>query len=177
MLVTYKVALILFRIYIFRGSCIELLLILDTHTKHCVQSVHHQIIFSENDLAQVIIFTTATDGFVTIWNITVYLENYRNNLHCRNNTKIFSVNSGSDKAEGTELSSVDGKENMNCEETLIEEYDGDDKNENMHHSNENKYKFHSLNVPLFNDIQPCCQVKLHQSGVNAFDILKSTEGK
>lgn len=125
------------RMYTFRNATFELLATLDFH-EHCVQTVTHC-----NTTERCVVFTTATDGRIAIWDVTNVLREYLANL-----------------LERKVATSTSKDENVTT----------------ANHVNQNKFKFHDINTPVFTLTQPNCSIKVHQSGVNALDVFETSTG-
>lgn len=142
-------------------SKIQLLTSLDCDN-HCVLAVKMQTTLIGN---QTILFASATNGLIYLWNITSLLGKYNTNIFAPKNEYSYNELDNNEM----NLGMTNG-----CD---ISPNETDSGKSSYEHINKNKYKFHDLNTPFWNFEGDCLRVSAHQSGVNAIDVRETNEGK
>ena len=163
-----------FRIYVFNDSSAELLTSLDCD-KHCVLTVKIRECYFK-DSCRIFVFSTATNGLVYIWNITSLLGKYVEILLQLIFKKVVHDDDKTLRSSNKFIKLNDNLERpLDANDEIESEIESEDKN-TYEHINKNKYKFHDLNVPLWNFDGESIKVSTHQSGVNAIDIYEIADG-
>ena len=142
---------------------IELLCILGDK-KHCFQTVKTLRIATTTTSTSLVVMATSTDGYLSIWDITEMLAEFKEERRRDENNK----NNNHSNDQGDVKKMVSSTPNHHY-------------NNNHQHVNRNRHKFHELEVPLFNtssttattsgDQMLCFHHKIHQSGINSLDVV------
>lgn len=144
---------------------IELLCILGDK-KHCFQTVKTLRIATTTktlESTNLVVMATSTDGYLSIWDITDMLSQYK-----ERRLRLLRDRKNNDDSE-------QGFIKREMEFSALTQH-----HHQQQHVNRNRHKFHELEVPLFPSStlssvdghqMLCFHHKIHQSGINSLDVV------